>query len=151
MRYGWSLAKLEWDGLSSEIISEESWRSVQFNIADVNSVPPSSGVYLLCTSPPRRRRSAVTSSNDLFGLLYTAIYAGKSENLRRRFEDHCRNPKSEIITSRECFADSLDFWFTRLDPSQLDIVEARLIDCLGPPANAVRGMITARIQNPIPA
>ena len=151
MRYGWSLIKHEWGGLPSELVNGEPWRSVQFDMADVNSVPPSPGVYLVCASPPGRRRSTTTSPNDLFGLLYTAIYAGRSENLRRRFEEHCRNPKGEILSSRECFADSLDFWFTRLDPSELAAVETQLIDCLGPPANAVRGMISARIQNPVPA
>ena len=151
MRYGWSLVRDEWSGLPGDLVNGKVWRSVQFNTDEATSVPASPGIYLICTSPPGRRRSTIISANDLFGLLYTAIYAGKSENLRRRFGDHCRNPKSEILTSRECFADCLDFWFTKLDPSKLDIVEAQLIDCLGPPANVVRGMITARIQNPVPA
>lgn len=151
MRYGWSLVRSEWLRLPSDLVTGQPWRAVQFNMADANSVPATPGVYLICASPPGRRHSRTISSNDLFGLLYTAIYAGKSENLRRRFEEHCGNPKVEILSSRACFADGLDFWFTRLDSSKLDAVESQLIECLGPPANAVRGVISARIQNPVPA
>lgn len=151
MRYGWSLAEEDWRLLPSELVTGKVWRSVQFTVADANSVPTHPAVYLICTYPPGRRRGDQISPNDLFGLLYTAIYIGKSENLRQRFYQHCANPRAEIQKSRECFEDSLEFWFTRVDADQLDTIESLLIECLGPPANTLRGVITARLESPIPA
>ena len=151
MRYGWSLSKDDWHMLPNTLVKGDSWRSVQFNIADKNSVPACSGIYIICTLPPERRRGGVSSPNDLFGLLYMAIYVGQSENLKQRFHQHCTDPKAEIQDSRECYEDSMEFWFTRVDVDQLDVIESQLIGCLGPPANAVKGVIFAKIQHPIPA
>jgi len=151
MRHGWSLVKLEWNSIPHKLVNSKIWRSVQFNISDINSVPSSPGVYIICSSPPGRRRNDKVSPNDLFALLYNAIYVGKSENLRERFQNHCNKPKKEIVESRTCFEDSLDFWFFRLDASEIAYAEAHLIDCLGPPANTVRGIISATLQGPIPA
>ena len=153
MRYGWTLVKSEWTALPEDLVNGNSWRSVQLDLADINSVPEDHGVYVICCSPPGRRRGDTKSPNDLFGVLYTAIYVGKAEKqtLRARFGQHCRNPKEELRSSKEVFASNLDFWFIRLDVSRIPYVEAKLIDCFGPPANAIRGSISARILDPLPA
>lgn len=151
LRYGWSLERSIWSHVPADLVKGRQWRWVQFAVAEANSVPTVAGVYVVCACPPGRHRSTSALPNDLFSLLYTAIYVGRTNNLRTRFTQHCQNPKPEIRLSRECFSDSLEFWFHRLDPGILIETEACLIECFGPPANAVRGAITARMRDPMPA
>lgn len=151
MRYGWSLVKCEWNRLPSDLLNERIWQSVQLTIVDLNAVPEHAGVYLICTLVPGRRRSNRISPNDLFGIMYTAIYVGISDNIRERFKRHCNNPDERMSQSRECFGDSLDFWFTRLESNQLGAIETYLIDCLGPPANKIRGSLKGALLEPISA
>jgi len=133
------------------LVKENQWRHVQFDVGDANSVPEQAGVYVICTYPPGQRRSVTLQANNLFATLFTAIYVGKSLNLKQRFRQHCQSTKAEIQDSRECFADGLEFWFIKLEPNVIASIEALLIDCLGPPANSIRGSINATIQDPIPA
>lgn len=151
MRYGWSLTKHEWDKLSADLLHGDIWQDVQLNIADVDAVPKDAGVYLVCTLVPGRRRRNTIPPNDLFGLLYTSIYVGTSHNLRQRFTDHCKRPDELMKRSKECFGDGLDFWFTKLESSRIKAVEAHFIDCLGPPANKIRGSLIGKPLEPIPA
>ncbi len=84
----------------------------------------------------------------MFGRLYTAIYVGSSNNLKKRFGEQLRN--QELLNKVGSFVDGLDFWFCRLDVRQIEKIEQSLIDCLGPPANSIRG-ISARLKDPVPA
>ncbi len=151
LQYGWTLQHVKWSVLPTELVNGDQWRSVQLSMSDVNSVPATSGVYAICACPPGRWRCETNSPNDLFGILYTAIYIGESGNLQRRFRQHCQNPKATLRLGRKCYADALEFWFFRLEQENLSAVEAQLIDCLGPPANEVGGSITARVLKPVPA
>jgi hypothetical protein len=92
-----------------------------------------------------RRRAA-----NVFKLLYSPLYVGKSGNLNERFAAHCAAPKPEISQSQRCFRGNLDFWFLRLSEGKVNEVEAALIDCFGPPANRVAG-ISARLGRGVPA
>ena len=142
MRYGWTLEKQEWLQLS--IISGTRWSKTEFDSRNRGKIPQSSGVYAICSSPPDFTQSLIKA-------LYNIIYVGKSKSLRRRFLEHCNRPKLEIEMAKHCFGDNLEYWFTEVSLDQIDELEARLIDCFGPPANLVRGHIPARIESPNPA
>ena len=142
MRYGWTLEKQEWLQLS--VISRTDWSKTKFNSLYRENVPESSGVYAICSTPP-------DFTQLLIKTLYNIIYVGKSKSLRRRFLEHCNRPKLEIEMAQHCFGDSLEYWFTEVSLEEIDELEARLIDCFGPPANLVRGHIPARVESPHPA
>lgn len=149
MRYGWSIEREPWVKLSNLRIGSKRWRSVQFAEGDSNSVPAVAGVYALCTPPPgTNRRNRRPSPNDLFGLLFSAIYIGQTTDLRRRFVQHCRQPKQEIRQIRQVFSESLEFWFCRMKSNEIEAAEMQMIDCFGPTGNLQRGHIPANILPP---
>ena len=152
MRHGWSIEPEPWAKLSSLPINGNQWRSVQFTVADSNSVPSVAGIYALCTPPPGRiRRNLRPSSNDLLGVLFTVVYIGQTTDLHRRFIEHCRRPKLEIRQIRQVFSECLEFWFCRMESSEIDAVEMQMIDCFGPTGNLQRGHIPVEILPPEPA
>ena len=151
MQYGWSLDQATWNLLPARLMASDRWLSVRFSMADANSVPLVPGVYALCSSPPGRRRSNSSSPHNLFSILYTALYIGRTESLRNRFQQHCQHPSTEVRRIRETFGNGVDFWYCRLLDQEVFMAEACLIDCFGPPANRIRGTISARIQRPLPA
>jgi hypothetical protein len=70
-------------------------------------------------------------------------------SLRRRFLEHCNNPKPQIRDAHACFSSRMHYWYTATDEQSAMLLEAQLIDCLGPPANLVRGCsIPGRIGMP---
>ena len=150
MKYGWTLDRSKWDLLPDEFVVGGSWNSVQFTLADKDSIPESSGIYLVCTPPCGRRRGDSTSPNDLFGILYSALYVGKSSNLRTRFIQHCRKPDRPIQAAFTCYSEALEFWYHRTDVGSLRTAENSLFDCLGPPANRIRPLAAA-VARRIPA
>ena len=145
MRHGWTLKKQEWDILP-QIVDGTSWSKTRLAQLYRDHVPKCSGVYIICVKIPYLNQSP-------FKLLYNVIYVGKADkgNLRDRFLYHCNNPKQELAMARECFGDNLEYWFTEVSSDQAAELEARLIDCFGPPANRIRGHIPARILSPRPA
>ena len=150
MQHGWSVDRATWDRLPAWLVTTDQWRSVGFSILDANSVPTAPGVYALCSSPPGRNVAGGVSPYDLFSILYTALYIGRTNNLRVRFQQHCQNPSPDVGRTRQTFGDSLEFWFCRISGGELATIEAYLIDCLGPSANQIRGTIAATIQRPLP-
>ena len=151
MRYGWAIKHTLWSSLPEQLVKGGEWRRVQFGLSDANSVPPESGIYALCAAPPGRARSVQPTHNDLFGVLFTALYIGRTRNLNQRFIQHCSHPKPEIELIRSAFQESLEFWFHRLNSKDVVAVEAQLIDCFGPPGNLKRGAISAKVLKSRPA
>ena len=151
MRYGWSLAKSEWGELPTELVNAAVWQFVQLNILEIDAVPQHAGLYVVCSLAPGRRRIATPHPNDLFSWLYAALYVGVSDNLQQRFRRHCNRPDEPMTRCMECFGESLDFWFVSLDASVIRNAEARLIDCLGPSANRIRGSLKGKALEPIAA
>ena len=151
MQHGWTIDQAIWDRLPDSLVANDRWRSVGFTLADANSVPLVPGVYVLCAPPAGRRRAHTPLTNDLFGLLYNAMYVGRTANLRQRFQQHSQHPSPEIRRTRETFREGLEFWFCQLPIGMIAPAEARLIDCLGPTANIRRGSLTGKLQRPQPA
>ena len=145
MRHGWTLEKQKWDHLLT-VVSGTRWSKTQLNQLYRDSVPKGPGVYAICVKlrPPDFNQS-------LFKALYEIIYVGQSSSLQSRFLVHCCIPKRGIEQAKECFGDNFEYWYTEVNPDQIDELEIRLIECFGPPANRISGRIPARIGNPRPA
>ena len=144
MKHGWTLKKQEWDHLR-KILSETCWLKTKFGQLYRDSIPKSPGVYAICSKIPG-------FNQPLFKDLYNIIYAGRSNSLHRRFLDHCNRPERKLEMARQCFGDSLEYWYTVVDTDRIKEFETRLIDCFGPSANSIRGQtIPARIGSPRPA
>lgn len=149
MRYGWSIEREPWAKLSNFRLNGNRWRSVQFTLSDSVTVPSTPGIYAFCALPPGTiRRNRRLSANNLFVHLFTAVYIGQTINLRRRFVQHCKQPKREIKEIRQLFAEGLEFWFCRLDLSEIEAAELLMIDCFGPPGNRQRGHISVNVFPP---
>ena len=144
MKHGWTLKKQDWDHLR-KILSETCWSKTKFDQLYRDSIPKSPGVYAICSRIP-------DFNQPLFKDLYNIIYTGKSKSLYRRFLEHCHQPKREIKMARQCFGDSLEYWYTVEDPNRIDELEACLIECFGPPANRRgRQIILGKIGRARPA
>lgn len=145
MQHGWTLKKQEWD-LLPRVVDGTNWSKTKLGQLYRDRVPKSSGVYVICVKIPH-------FNQRLFKSLYNVIYVGKADRgtLHDRFLYHCTNPKREIVMARQCFGDNLEYWFAEVSPNKVAELEARLIDCFGPPANRIRGHIPARISSPRPA
>lgn len=142
MRHGWTLEKQQWDRLLT-VVSETSWSRTKLDRLYRDSIPEDSGVYAICGTVP-------DVTQRLFKTLYNILYVGKSKSLRRRFLEHCNNPQRGVTEVKQCLGENLDYWFTEVNPDQIDELEACLIDCFGPPANRIRGRIPARVGTPKP-
>lgn len=144
MRYGWTLKATDWHKLA-EITSGTTWGHTALDSLYRDTVPDEPGVYAICAR-------AGTATDGLLCCLYDAVYIGKAElSLRRRFLEHCTKPKAELAQAAECFRLPMDFWFTEADADIVAELESRLIDCLGPVANCIRGRIPAKLGTPQPA
>lgn len=151
LNYGWQHDPELWDLIPRDLRDSRSWRSVGFVENEAVSVPSGQpGIYFFCTSPVGRRLPAQIRGNDLFSNLFTPIYIGKTDNLRRRFLDHCRNPSRKMDSARLCFGASMQFWFHKVSQDRMKSDEAILIRCFGPTANERMESIQAVVKEPIP-
>lgn len=106
-----------------------------------------SGVYMFCASPVGIR-PASHEGGALFTLLLSPIYIGRTNDLRRRFIQHCRRPSREVRAARACFGTSMHFWYHLREHGTIRNDEATLIDCFGPPANRRRETVQGRFGTP---
>lgn len=149
MSYGWQCDSGLWAQVPADLRYSSDWRSVGFTENEALLVPDGkSGVYCVCTSPVGRRRQR-ESRNDLFSILFSPIYIGKTDNLRRRFLEHCRKPSARLDEARRCFGGAMQFWFHRRDPDRIGGDEAILIRCFGPPVNDRRESIIGVVGTPV--
>ena len=151
LNYGWQCDRVLWAQVPADLRDSNAWNRVGFVENEAVSVPAGqSGVYLLCTAPVGCKMSMQVRGNGLFSYLFTPIYIGKTDNLRRRFLQHCRSPSVKLNAARCCFGRSMEFWFHRLAPERLGGDEAILIQCFGPTANEKRESIVGIVRTPIP-
>ena len=141
MRHGWTLEKDKWDDLCS-VIPDRKWVETRLDPLYQDVVPPEPGVYAICATAP-------ISDSELSSHLYNVVYVGQDGcSLRRRFLEHCRRPKRDVLAVKHCFGWLLDYWFVVLDSSDTDRFEAAMIDCFGPCGNRIRGRIKATVGTP---
>ena len=150
LRYGWQFDPDCWRQVPRDLAEDRAWRFVEFAEIESIAVPQGQpGVYALCTVPAGRRFPPADRSGNLFSNLLTPIYIGRTNDLQRRFLDHCRRPSKRIAAARVCFGRSMTFWYHRLASERLTHDEAVLIKCFGPPANGREETITAKLGVPI--
>ena len=151
LKYGWQPDPELWARIPDDLRHSISWRSVGFVPYEAVLVPNGQpGIYFFCTSPVGQRLQQQIRDNHLFSNLFTPIYIGKTDNLQRRFLEHCHNPSARLDTARRCFGASIQFWFHRRALDQIDDDEAILIHCFGPTANRKKESIKAILKAPIP-
>ena len=151
LKYGWQHDPELWARIPMDLRDSSAWKSVSFVENEAVLVPVAKpGIYCFCTSPAGRKVAARLRTNDLFSQLFTPIYIGKTDNLQRRFLEHCRNPSAKLREARRCFGASMQFWFHRLIIERLRADEAILIRCFGPTANEKEESIIGVLGEPIP-
>lgn len=147
IRYGWPLGGAEWEKLPSEVLGNAIWQSRAFGYATKENIPTSSGVYLMCGRPP----NGPTLAEPFSGLM-EILYVGKANNLKRRFGEHLNTPSPKVRAARNTYSNSLQFWFSTIPESRIDLVESLLIECFGPPANDRPGTVaTLELGEPVRA
>ena len=150
MNKGWSIERVDWEGLEQALSDSGSWNSVLLTTNDQLMVPPRPGVYAICAPPP----SAVgPDQTTLFHNLASPLYVGRSEsNIQSRFLAHCRANDPELRRAKRCYRTvSLTFWFVELPVGAIRDAEAWMIRCFGPPVNKRAGTITGTLRPPIDA
>lgn len=132
---GWSFDRLDWDLIPKTLFKNKSWGKAHFELGAAGQIPQEAGVYVICTSQPNAQHTVEHSNGNLFGMLYTAMYVGMTDNLNRRFQEHLGGTPSEnIMRTRRCFT-FIDFWYhTTADVEEAKDLEGRLQRVLGPPA-----------------
>jgi len=151
MNYGWQFNSEFWKLIPEDLKHSQSWQSVSYSEIEAESIPEGKpGIYFFCASPVGKRLPARANKKDLFSILHIPIYIGKTNNLRRRFLQHCKNPSSSIRKARRCFGTSMLFWFHRRSEDQIDDDEAILIHCFDPVANERKETIKAIVGESIP-
>lgn len=95
-------------------------------------IPIYSGVYVISAEPPFKSKVAFKPS--------AVLYAGQSKtDLRSRFITHCKDPSPSLKQFIQCFYPNVHFWYARIDEkSQIDKIEALLIETFNPPCNSIR-------------
>lgn len=144
MKYGWTLEQDKWDRLFG-LIKETKWKKTFLDYIWRTQVPDSPGVYTICV---RIKNINISPYKDFYNIIYAGL---DCISLRRRFEEHCRSKKPEIIQAKSSFAEKIDFWYSTINYERLFEMESCLIDCFGPSANLVSGRIMAYIGDPQPA
>jgi hypothetical protein len=144
MRYGWQLRSDLWEHLSAAC-ANRTWTRTYLEASYSGAVPAAPGIYLICASakgplrwPPDEGQAPP---------LYDAVYVGQATDLRRRFCQHTRGYRN-VAKAINIFR-RLDYWYTRAIESELDALEERFIEALGPVANDRH--VLARIGEPVPA
>lgn len=150
LNYGWQHDTQLWSHVPADLRDSNAWSSVGFVENEAVLVPAGqSGIYFVCTSPVGRRMRPESRRHDLFSILFTPIYIGKTDNLRRRFLEHCRNPSAKLNAFRRCFGASMQFWYHRRMADHLGSDEAILIRCFGPTANDKLESVIGVVGKPV--
>jgi excinuclease UvrABC nuclease subunit len=122
-------------------LRNKSWRRVPFSQLQADEVPRTPGVYVFCAQASHLRDS------NILRRLYTALYIGRANSLRRRFSEHLVG-YSQIPLAVEIFG-TLDFWYLEAPRGEIGPLEDLLVNTLGPRINRIS--VRACIHPPVPA
>ena len=151
MKYGWSLCARQWEELKAAL-AHLTWSRVFVAKRWASDVPCEAGVYMLCTPPPQCPLSFKEGAG-----LFNALYVGRADDLRRRFNNYCRR-KNISEEARRALDELLGeggrmfFIFSVIPPERLRETEGCLIRCLGPSVNKRDEIkLRGKVGLPIPA
>ena len=136
IRFGWPLYRTDWELIPAEVLRSNQWQSSALSHGLRLSIPQQSGVYMMCVRPPN-----ISVVTEPFAGLLEIIYVGKSSNLRNRYSKHLNVPSPKVRAARNTYADSIRFWYLRMEAERISAVESLLISCFGPPANDIPGEV----------
>lgn len=142
---GWVLDRYWWRQFRAWA-ADSAWQNKPLLKSYQSLVPTKGGLYMICAIADRRM---ATNAAVLTGRLYDCLYAGKAEDLRRRFGDHLNERSRE----RHCF-DALDFWWVIAETTaERERVENIILKAVSPPANKINASktIAATVGKPVPA
>lgn len=146
MRKGWTLEKQNWNDLLT-VLTGTNWARTKLDILYKNRIPERPGVYVICLN-----LGTMNFTQRPFKDIYEIIYVGRSESsVQSRFVSHCNKPLRGVREAKDCFGNNLEFWYTEVDYNKIREIEARIIQCFGPPANLKEESIPARTTEPHPA
>ncbi|WP_143435777.1 GIY-YIG nuclease family protein [Hydrogenophaga sp. IBVHS2] len=110
-------------------MNELNWKHSTLLHGAAARVPERPGLYVIAAT---RRAASLPMSLD-------PIYAGRTENLRRRLIEHAdpwREHNRDVTAAM--LAQDLEFWFTEVPKEQLTSLERELIRTINPAVNRVR-------------
>lgn len=105
------------------------WKSIGLKKGLERHIPDVPGVYVIKSV---ERYLGLPVSHDV-------VYVGKSENLRRRYREHCNfttehNP--ELLSMR--LSEPLEFWYASAERKKISEIEKELISKTKPKVNKIR-------------
>ena len=105
------------------------WSETNLERIEEKSIPATSGVYVI---KQVERIMGLPISHEI-------IYVGKSNNLQRRFKEHC-DPRTEHNAQlfNASWENDLEFWYAEIAREKINKVERELIKNLEPITNIVR-------------
>lgn len=122
-----------WTLASNKLHMTLNWKSVEFRIANLASVPSKKGVYAFTVKP---EYSGLFETNYLF-------YIGKTNRtLRERFKEYVDDqngkgkPRKKVFGMLKQYKKYLHFYFAEVaSTGSVNVVEDKLINTLVPPVN----------------
>ena len=147
MQHGWTLEKQKWDYLLA-VVSGTCWSKTTLDELYCDDVPKCTGVYAICVTIPNFNQHVclkfyiisfmlVEQTQAPFMADFFTTVVGQSEELNKR-------KNVSVIT--------LNIGTPKMNPDRVKELEARLIECFGPPANRISGQKhpRARLRQPRP-
>lgn len=139
-RGGWGIDNLAWKQLS-KLLEPFSGGKVQLLPAQRDLVPPQPGVYFICLAP-------MAASQTVLSRFFDAVYVGQAVNLRQRFKQHVDGTTSIRDVLRE-FPNALEFYFVEVPVENLNVIEKRCFDVIGPSENRISPPMRATLLEPV--
>ena len=116
-----------------KLFGKSEWKMVNFSILEKDFVPPTAGIYMICSGVPTNIRR---ESNNLLNNLMTPHYIGRSGSLKKRFKDHCESKERNINDIKKIYSGyNLRFYFMEAMRSKIDILESLAWKCFRTGAN----------------
>lgn len=137
----WSFKPEDWQFINS-IFQERTFKNVPLKKTFGVALPNTSGVYVICLSP-------FSSGVGFLPKLYNAVYVGQAENIQARFSDHV-DGKTNVKEVVQNFTKT-EFWYVECTSAELNEIEKKLYDILGPAKNQISPPFKGSLRAPVAA